>query len=159
VIDIDPAERFEAHLAPRTTDILSEAIGSAAFVVHHRLGIYLTMGTGLRSPRLAVSRYYFDATPPTAVDFVRELRFAEAEVAAKRAWCAERGIRYLLAIDEFDEDAPRRPASAPLAGSAGDSGAEPLGQPPATAPRRRAPRKSPTATVRSRDIQQTGGRP
>lgn len=132
----------EAEAPPRieVADPVSQALGQKAFVRSHRIDLQLDMHPG-RSPRLSVSRYYWDAEPPIAVDFVREIRHGKREVDAKRAYCRQRNIRYLLLANEFDEEGVRG-KTAPLS-SPDEAPAEPTGapRPPQTATTRRNPTK------------------
>ena len=128
--------------APRPVDIISAALGADIFVRNHRFGtLYIQTPMG-RSPRLTVSRYYWNVDPPVAVDFVKEVKRGEAEVEAKREYCAARGIHYILAVDEWDEDAIR--GTTPVAESEDAPPTAPL----VTAPRKksRTPPAPPRAT-------------
>jgi hypothetical protein len=71
-------------------DSISAGIGSSVYVTSHVL-------TGT-DESMAVNRFYFEAAPPVAVDFSDETTEDNAE--EKAAWCAEHGVRYLLADDE-----------------------------------------------------------
>ncbi len=86
--DPDLAELAEPHPRERPIDAVSLALGSATFVRSHRFGDLHVPTPAGRSPRLAVSRYYWELEPPVVVDFRREIRRGPAEVAAKRAYCA-----------------------------------------------------------------------
>lgn len=136
--DPEAAERLEQHLPQRTVlDPISSALGASVFVAKHRLDLHIETPLG-RSPRLYVSRYYWDLDPPVAVDFVREIQYAAKEVAVKRAFCRERNIRYILCASEFDEEAITGSPMTPPEETPSSSGAP---QKPVTAPRRRNPSK------------------
>lgn len=124
--DLD--EAYEVHAPVRVPDLLSLALGESAFVAGHRFDLQIYVSPGFVSPRLTVTRFYWGATPPTVIDFRRDVR-SPAELEAKRAFFADRGIRYVLAEDEFDEDAVRAAVAPPES----DAPA----QRPMTAPRRR----------------------
>lgn len=126
--DPDERERLEPRPLSHPLDVISMGLGGDVFVRHHRFGdLYITTPMG-RSPRLSVSRYYWGLNPPVAVDFFKEIKRGRPEYDAKRAYCARLGIRYILAQDEWDEDAVARPASEPDA---------PPAKPLLTAPRRK----------------------
>lgn len=132
----DLAELRESRPATRQADPIDLAVGHHAFVVRHRFDVHVQTKIG-PGPRLSVSRFYWAATPPTAVDFVRDLRggalySVEQEIAAKRSYFEAAGIRYVIAADEFDEDCIRPTAVAPSDGAEAVEGTRPL-----TAPRRR----------------------
>jgi hypothetical protein len=97
--DVRPPEQI--------ADAISTAVGSSQYVRSHRYGDLCFQTSLGRSPRLAVSRYYWDLEPPVVVDFRRELRYGQLEVDTKQAYFREHGIRYYLASDEWDEDAIR----------------------------------------------------
>ena len=103
-IDSVESEAFEPRPLPREVDLVSEQIGSPVYVQNHRIDLHLPTPVGL-SPRLTVSRFYWNVEPPVAVDFRGELRAGDEEIAAKQAWFAARDIRYLLVQDEWDEEA------------------------------------------------------
>jgi hypothetical protein len=100
-------ERVEQRAPESPPDPISQALGAKVFVRNHRLGnLHIATPMG-RSPRLSVSRFYWDLDPQIVVDFFKELKRGKAEYEAKKAYCAERGIRYILAADEWDEEAVR----------------------------------------------------
>jgi hypothetical protein len=124
--DADERERREAQPQARSLDIISLGLGADAFVRFHRFGdLYITTPMG-RSPRLPVSRYYWNLDPPVAVDFKREIKRGVPEVEAKMAYFAERGIRYILARDEWDEEAVLPSAPEPGEEPQPDPQAKPL---------------------------------
>jgi hypothetical protein len=131
----DLRERFEPRPAERPLDVISEAVGTGIFIRSHRTALQLDLGNGFRGRRLSVSRYYWGAEPPVAVDFRKEVQHGRPEVEAKAAYFAGAGVRYVLAVDEWDEEA----LSLALAPSAAE--AEP-GEPqrPLVAPRRKPAR-------------------
>ncbi len=101
LIASEPEEGPEAVPPP---DPIGDLLGSRVCSRRHRFGsLYLELERG-RSPRLAVSRYYWNLEPPTVVDYRTELRFGRVEVEGKQAYFAARGIRYLLCADEWDVD-------------------------------------------------------
>lgn len=98
-------EEHESQAPPkRPLDTISERLGTGIYIERHRLSLQIVEGA-FRSPRLRISRFYWDLTPPVAVDFVRELRHGAVEVAAKRDYFKKAGIRYILASNEWDEEA------------------------------------------------------
>lgn len=131
---IDPDEIIEPRAYTPPADGVSAAIGSSAFIASHRFdGLRLDL-PGFRGPGLAVSRYYWMASPKVVVDFKRDIRSGDPEIGVKRAYCEQHGIRYVLAVDPFDEDAVRGISA----------GSEATGARPVTAPRRRGrPKKQP----------------
>jgi hypothetical protein len=88
---------------------------------------------------LAVSRYYFSARPPVAVDVLPQPKRAKNEIAAKRAYCKRNGIRYVVVADNYDDQGVREQLAelaAPVA-----TASEPARRRPAAQkrPRRKAP--------------------
>jgi hypothetical protein len=94
---------IEKPALPRTPDVLSEILGARTYARRHRFGVRLQRGAA-QSPKLSVSRFYFDTDPPTAVDFVPEIKRGKAEVLAKYTYCEVHGIRYILLASEWDEE-------------------------------------------------------
>lgn len=136
IVDPDEAEALEPRGDERPLDPISAALDSGAFVRSHRFaGLFIRTAVG-RSPRLSVSRYYWDAEPPVAVDFRKEIRFGDEEMAAKRAYFEATGIRYVVVVDEWDEEG----VSLRLTPSSDDSEAVATPDPGRllTAPRRRS---------------------
>lgn len=139
--DPDAAEALEARAPEQGLDIISQALGSGVFVHNHRFGdLYIVTAMG-RSPRLSVSRYYWNLEPPVAVDMARDLKFAETEVEAKQVYFAAQNIRYVLARDEWDEAAIR--AAAPVTAEAEQAAERRQTQEPSItgAPRRKRTRR------------------
>ncbi len=104
-------ERHEAEVAMaarQPTDPISSAVGSSLYSAHHRfpdLRVSLYQQLAMKGGGLAVSRYYF--ATKVVVDVIRQpLRF-QKEIAAKRAYCAQKGLRYVLVSDEFDDEGVR----------------------------------------------------
>lgn len=132
ITNLDPDEIAEPRPMRQPPDSVSQAVGSAVFVRSHRFAELYIEGSMGRSPRLPVSRFYWDLEPQVVVDFKREVKRGPAEVAVKRAYCEKHGIRYLLVSDEFDAEgitealAPTTPTTEAVEA-----------QKPRTAPRRR----------------------
>lgn len=121
-------ERMEAEnalAAHNPADAISQAVGEPYFSNHHRfsdLRAAVWRDMSVSSSGLAVSRFYFSASPPVVVDIIAQPDRAKNEVAAKRQYCAERGIRYVLIPDAYDDKgvrdqldaytAPARPVAA-----------------------------------------------
>lgn len=99
----EAAEALEVGLDRQDLDAINIAVGCGHYVQNHRTQAYIDFG-GYRSPRLTVSRYYWDLEPPLAVDFVRDLKHKdkELEVGTKRQHFTEQDIRYILLRDAFD---------------------------------------------------------
>lgn len=99
---INPDEIREPLPPEQQDDAISSVVGSSTYVRNHRFeDLRLRIG-GAQAPRLTVSRFYWNATPPTVIDFYSELRFGRAEALAKGAYCQERVIRYVLLADQHD---------------------------------------------------------
>lgn len=137
-------ERQEAEVAAAARepgDTISIAVGSNAYSTHHRfndlrMSVFRTMT--MSSSALTVSRFYFGLEPKVVVDIVEHPERFKPEIAAKRQYCADRGYRYVLVPDEYDEDAVReqlRPKR--LAATAPANARKPrtTGKPPASKPR------------------------
>lgn len=92
----------DAPAARSNTDAVCVALGRDYFIAPYRFTRLFVESPAGRSPRLAVSRYYWDLTPPVAVDFVRDISYGEAELEVKKAYFASRNIRYLLVKDAWD---------------------------------------------------------
>jgi hypothetical protein len=130
---VDIRETFEARPVHRVPDPVSLAVGSAAFISRHRFDDLRAAATrpGLTS-RYVFSRYYFDAVPPVAIDFISQIRGGKTEVHAKTTYCEGRGIRYLVVTNQWDDES----VEAQLRGVTLN---DPEGPPPPllTAPRRK----------------------
>ena len=94
-------ERVSAPV--RTQDVLSDILGARSYVRFHRMSVRLRGNTGVSS-KLQVSRFYFDTEPPTAVDFLGEVKRGKPEILAKYAYCEAHRIRYVLLANEWDTD-------------------------------------------------------
>jgi len=108
-------ERHEAEVAMAArphSDAISTAVGSPLYSTHHRftdLKVDVYQQMSMKGGGLAVSRYYFMAR--IVVDVIRQpLRF-QKEIAAKRAYCARKGLKYVLVADEFDDESVRQQLS------------------------------------------------
>jgi hypothetical protein len=92
-------------------DAISGVVGSPVYSAHHRfpglrLGLHRAMS--VTSHALSVSRFYFGVEPKVIVDVVAHPERYRTEIAAKRAFFAEQGWRYVLVADDMDEDEVRR---------------------------------------------------
>jgi hypothetical protein len=117
------SERQEQEIAIAARapeDVISAAIGVPMYSANHRFEDLRTLMIGAvrtSSTALAVSRFYFSASPPVVVDVIEHPKRFEPEITAKRAYCSSHGIRYVLVEDSFDDDGVReqlRPAPAPI---------------------------------------------
>lgn len=141
--DSEDDERQEQHTyQPAVVDPVSVALAASVFVSKHRFDVHIETQLG-RSPRLYVSRYYWSLNPPVAVDFVRDMAYGPKEEQVKRAFFGARNIRYLILVNEFDDEAILGTPAPPSAGSDGESEESPPveTQKPVVAPRRRNPSK------------------
>lgn len=111
-MDTSTRERDEHAIALASpSDVISDIVGSPVYSARHRFAdLRMTMfGTGrMASDGLAVSRFYFGVQPMVAVDIIEHQERFKAEIAAKRAYCAEHGIRYALVAEPFDDDGVRQ---------------------------------------------------
>lgn len=94
-------EERDVRTPLRLVDAVSVAVGASHFVQNHRLAIQIRFEVGV-SRRLRVSRFYWDLTPPVAIDFVESLVYGEDEVAAKKQYFEGQEIRYILAKGPWD---------------------------------------------------------
>lgn len=83
-------------------DAVSVAVGCKHYVSNHKFNnLFIQMPLG-RSPRLSITRYYWDLDKPVAVDFVRDLRWGEQEIATKKEYFADKDTIYILVKDVWD---------------------------------------------------------
>lgn len=130
-------EDRDAPAPLRPPDSIGIAVGSAFCVTNHRFGdLYIDTPAG-RSPRLSVSRYYWELAPPVAVDFVRDLRFGEQELGVKKRYFREHNIRYILIKDMFDGEGAEAALAALEDDAVQTAPQTPQGSKPLTGPRRR----------------------
>lgn len=94
-------EDNERRPPARAVDSVSIAVGSEHFVIHHRFGNLFVQTPMGNSPRLAVSRYYWNVEPPVAVDFRKEIRYGKQEFETKSQYCKRQGIRYVMVNDKW----------------------------------------------------------
>jgi hypothetical protein len=100
-------ERQEAEVAfaaRNPSDPISTVVGSPLYSAHHRFPD-LRMDV-MASGALGVSRFYFQAG--VVVDIIEHPRRFQAEIARKRQYCKEHGLRYVLVTDAFDDEGVRK---------------------------------------------------
>jgi hypothetical protein len=104
-------ERAEAEVAISERgpeDPISIVVGSALYSVHHRfpdLHMDLPSSSAMRGGGLHVSRFYFNVK--VVVDIIEHPERVGREIAAKRAYCARKGLRYVLVSTNFDDEGVR----------------------------------------------------
>ena len=104
-------ERVEAEVAISERgpeDPISIVVGSALYSVHHRfpdLHMDLASSSAMRGGGLHVSRFYFNAK--VVVDIIEHPERVGREIAAKRTYCAGKGLRYVLVSTNFDDEGVR----------------------------------------------------
>ena len=104
-------ERAEAEVAiseRQPDDPISVVVGSALYSVHHRfpdLHMDLSSSSAMRGGGLHVSRFYFNAK--VVVDIIEHPGRVVREIAAKRDYCARKGLRYVIVTTNFDDEGVR----------------------------------------------------
>lgn len=101
-------ENADAQRNP--ADAISMAVGQSVFAHNHRfpeLRARAWRDANVTSSGLTVSRFYFGARPQVVVDIVAQPVRAKIAIRAKRAYCAEHGIRYVLVPDAYADEAVR----------------------------------------------------
>jgi len=104
-------ERAEAEFAiaqRQAEDPISAVVGSALYSARHRfpdLRADLVHQSSMRGGGLTVSRYYFEKG--VVVDVIEHPQRFRHEIELKRAYCAQKGLRYVLAPTNFDDEGVR----------------------------------------------------
>jgi hypothetical protein len=107
-------ERQEAQItrsAIEGGDLISGVVGSPIYSRRHRfadLTMRVHRNMSLQSSGLAVSRFYFNVTPPVVVDVLEHPERQRAEIDAKREYCANHGYRYVLVTSDYDDESVRK---------------------------------------------------
>lgn len=83
-------------------DGIGIAVGSTHYVTNHRFPDLYISTDGGRTPRLSVSRYYWDLEPPVAVDMLRNIKYGEMEIAFKKQYFKDRDMYYIWVKDDWD---------------------------------------------------------